>query len=425
VQCGDLSSVQAETAAKSILFENSNRLYQLNASLNDKPSSSYSLPMSVTRTKQAGNPSHDQLDTILQKFPDLEYVWMQWIDYTATLRVRIFPIAEFVRIARKQRRVGISLAVFWMLQDDTVLPEGSTTGQFYLEPDLSSLYQNASMKTSASSATIMNFWRSEGNEPIDGCPRSTLENIVQKLRTEHDVEALCGFEIEVIFLKPRRDAEGRITDYIAATENHSWSQMTSETRKTIPLLEQIHQTLASMGINLQQFHAESAPGQFEFILPPAKPLAAVDILYAARQVITAIADEHGLRATLHPRPFSSGAGSAAHAHISINKVERESSFLSGVLTHFPAIAAFTLSQDASYERVRSGIWAGSEWVAWGFQNREAPVRKIGAGHWEFKSVDGVANTYFAMAALLAGGYIGLSSGAELKVKECTGMFTKG
>jgi glutamine synthetase len=90
------------------------------------------------------------------------------------------------------------------------------------------------------------------------------------------------------------------------------------------------------------------------------------------------------------------------------------------LKNYTSIVAFTMSQDASYERVRSGIWSGSEWVAWGFQNREAPVRKIGPGHWEFKSIDGVANPYLAVAALLAGGLIGLEENSSLTVKECTG-----
>lgn len=34
--------------------------------------------MPVTRTEQAGSPSHDQLDTILQKFSDLEYIWVTY-----------------------------------------------------------------------------------------------------------------------------------------------------------------------------------------------------------------------------------------------------------------------------------------------------------------------------------------------------------
>ncbi|KAJ5153177.1 uncharacterized protein N7482_009655 [Penicillium canariense] len=362
----------------------------------------------------------DLLDAFLLTNPDIEYVWMQWIDYTATTRVRIFPLEEFVCIARKQRRIGVSLAVQWMLQDDTVTPEGSTTGQFYMEPDLSSLRRNGGLTTSAApSATVMSFWQSEESKPLASCPRTTLQSIVERLHSTHNVEVLCGVEIEVIFLKPITNQQtGQVTDYAPATTNHSWSQMTSDTRKMVPILEEVNRTLASIGIKLQQFHSESAPGQFEFILPPANPLAAIDTLFAARHVITAVVERHGLRATFHPRPFANGAGSAAHAHISITPPTREDAFLAGILSHYPAIVAFTMSQDASYERVRSGIWSGSEWVAWGFQNREAPVRKIGPGHWEIKTVDGVANSYLAMAALLAGGLIGLEENHSLAVKEC-------
>jgi glutamine synthetase len=374
--------------------------------------------LSATQVSRVSDP----LDAFLQTNPDIEYIWMQWIDYTATTRVRILPLREFIRIARKDRRIGITLAVQWMLQDDTLTPEGTTTGQFYMEPDLSSLYRNGSLAASAApSATVMSFWQSEEGKPLDGCPRTSLQNIVGTLHRQHSIDILCGFEIEVVFLKPIISQQtGKATGYVPATKNHSWSQMTADIRKMIPILDEINRVLASVDIHLQQFHAESAPGQFEFILPPVNPLAAIDTLIATRQVITAVAERHGLRATLHPRPFPNGAGSAAHAHVSITPPAREDAFLAGVLKHYPSIVAFTLSQDASYERVRSGIWSGSEWVAWGFQNREAPVRKIGPGHWEFKSVDGVANPYLAVAALLAGGLIGLEENLSLAMKECTG-----
>lgn len=409
-------------AAADILFHNSNRLYKLDL----KPESPLAVHDQSPAAKTSPVPSpSDPLDTFLQRYPGIQYVWMQWIDYTATIRVRILPVDEFTRIACKQRRIGVSLAVLWMLQDDTVAPEGSTTGQFYMEPDFSSLYLNGGMRPPAApSATVMSFWRSETNQPLDGCPRSTLQNIAKKLQEEHHVKVLCGFEIEVVFLRPIK-AQGaeKIIGYEPATTNHSWSQMTTDTRKMVPLLEEITQTLASMSIKVQQLHAESAPGQFEFILPPAAPLAAVDTLYAARQVITAVAERHGLRVTLHPRPFPDKAGTAAHAHISLSPPTREESFLAGILHRLPSIAAFTLSQETSYERVRSGVWSGSEWVAWGFQNREAPVRKIEPGHWEIKSVDGVANMYLAVAALLAAGYLGIKDDMPLTVKECTGKST--
>lgn len=413
VQHGDFNATQAKAAAADILFHNSNRLYKLGL----EPDFAHGAAVSKVQPSLPPDP----LDAFLLKNPDIECVWMQWLDYTATTRVRMIPIEEFVRIARKERRVGISQAACCMLQDDTVLSQGATTGQFYLEPDLNSLYRNGGLpSTAAPSASVMTFWRSEDGTTFEGCPRSTLQRIADKICIEHQIQLKLGFEIEVVFMEAVKDQHtGHVTEYNPATTNHSWSQMTSETRQLVPLLEEITRTLASMGIKLQQFHAESAPGQFEFVLPPEAPLAAVDSLLAARQVITAVAERHGLRATLHPRPVPGGVGSAAHAHISINPPTHEDAFLAGILDYYPSITAFLLSSEASYERVRSGIWAGSEWVTWGFQNREAPMRKIEPGHWEFKTLDGMANMYLAMAALLAGGNIGLDAKLALKVKECT------
>ncbi|KAJ5548900.1 hypothetical protein N7513_006134 [Penicillium frequentans] len=412
VQHGDYTVSQAKAAAADILFNNSNRLYklQLTAQYNAE-----STDQSLAVVGQKGAIASDALDAFLQANPKMEYIWMQWVDYTATVRVRMFPLQEFIRIARNQRRIGIAMAALSMLQNDVVIPEGSTTGQFYMQPDLSSIYLNGSMVTPAApSATVMTFWKTEDGQFLEGCPRGTLQNIVEKLHKQHNINVLCGFEVEVVFLKSEKER----TTCDPATTIHSWSQMTTQTRRMVPILEEITQTLVSMGIKLQQFHAESSAGQFEFVLPPLAPLAAVDTLIATRQVISAVADRHGLRATLHPRPYPDGAGTASHTHISINPPTKEDTFLAGMLNHFRSIVAFTLSQDASYERVRSGIWAGSEWVAWGFQNREAPIRKINPGHWEIKSMDGLANPYFAVAALLAGGYLGLEANAPLTVKEC-------
>ncbi|KAJ6114906.1 hypothetical protein N7486_000684 [Penicillium sp. IBT 16267x] len=412
VQHGDYSVSQAKAAAADILFHNSNRLYKLDLRPQYKTGS---IEQSLAVLSQTGPVASDPLNVFLQAHPQIEYIWMQWVDNTATVRVRIFPLQEFILIARNQRRIGIALAALCMLQNDVVLPEGSTTGQFYMQPDFSSIYLNGSMVAPAApSATVMTFWQSEDGEGLEGCPRGTLQAIVDKLHEKHNIDVLCGFEVEVVFLKSQEET----TPCGPATTIHSWSQMTTQTRRMVPILEEITQALVSMGIKLQQFHAESSPGQFEFILPPLAPLAAVDSLIATRQVISTVADRHGLRATLHPRPFPDGAGTASHTHISINPPTKEDTFLAGMLNHYCSIIAFTLSQDASYERVRSGIWAGSEWVAWGLQNREAPVRKISPGHWEIKSMDSLANPYFAVAALLAGGYLGLEANAPLTVKQC-------
>ncbi|KAL2860555.1 hypothetical protein BJX68DRAFT_225578 [Aspergillus pseudodeflectus] len=408
VRNGDFTIEQAKQAAVDVLFYNSSRLYDLNEQVN------YESSLSVVKSLPL-LPQTDMLQVFIRNNPDVKYIWMQFVDYTATVRLRMFPILEFVKIARRQRRIGICVAVLWMMQDDSVAG-GSTTGQFYMIPDLSSLRRNVGLDSK--SATVMTWWKTDDGEPLEECPRTTLQTITNKLRDEFDIKAVCGFEVEVVFLRPTTDPSTGEEDWCATTTNHSWSQMTRETRRMLPLLEEIAATLASIGIHLEQFHAESAPGQFEFILPPDSPVAAVDTLIKARQIITCVAEQHGLRATLHPRPYPSAAGTASHAHISISPPTKEASFLAGVLHHYQSIVAFTLSGDASYDRVKSGIWSGSEWVAWGTQNREAPIRKISPGHFEIKSLDGLANMYLAMSAFLAAGYAGVKEDRPLTAKDC-------
>ncbi|KAL4884759.1 hypothetical protein BJY04DRAFT_233038 [Aspergillus karnatakaensis] len=410
VENGDYTTEQAKQAAVDILFHNSNRLYDLN----EQSPSAYN-PISVVDSLSRV-PSSDLLEKFIRSNPDVKYIWMQFLDYTATVRLRMFPILEFAKIVRNQRRIGICVAVLWMMQDDTIAG-GSTTGQFYMLPDLSTLHPNVGIVSK--SATVMTWWKTEDGDPLEECPRTRLLSITDKLKSEFDIQATCGFEIEVVFLKPViSPTTGEEEDWAPSITNHSWSQMTRETRRMLPLVEEIVETLASADIFLEQFHSESSPGQFEFILPPDSPVAAVDTLIRARQIITYTAERHGLRATLHPRPYSFAAGTASHAHVSISPPTKEASFLAGVLHNYPSVVAFTLSGDASYDRVKSGIWAGSEWVAWGTQNREAPIRKISPGHWEIKSLDGLANMYLAMSAFLAAGYTGVREDRPLTIKDC-------
>jgi glutamine synthetase len=138
--------------------------------------------------------------------------------------------------------------------------------------------------------------------------------------------------------------------------------MTPEQWLQLPFLSEIVLALEEMGIEVQQFHAESGKGQYEFVLPPQPPLRAVDTLIQARQVIAQIASLHGLRATLHPKPFE-GATTAAHAHISLDPPEKHMQFfVGGVLQHLPAICAFTMPEEVSYGRIVDDSWTGGTWV---------------------------------------------------------------
>jgi glutamine synthetase len=168
-----------------------------------------------------------------------------------------------------------------------------------------------------------------------------------------------------------------------------------------------------MDIEVQQFHSESGLGQYEFVLAPQPPLAAIDSLLQARQVIAQIAALHDLRATLHAQPFP-GVGTAAHAHISLDTPANDMQFfVGGVLRHLPALCAFTMPQAESYERVKDDQWTGGSWIAWGTQNRETPLRRVNPGRWEVRCLDGFANMYFALSAIITAGSLGLKRNEEV------------
>jgi glutamine synthetase len=355
------------------------------------------------------------LDNFIKRNPGIKFVYIQWLDFMATMRVRILPIKEFTRIIREGQRIGISQGNTGTLQNDTLTPVVNTTGQIYVEPDLRSLRLTHS-KDPLKAATVLSYWRSSSGSPLPSCPRNNLESLISELQYKHATTLLLGFEIEVTFLsrstplnpfttQPPQDAFSPVTSI------HAWSTLTPTQWLQTPMLAEIATSLEEMDIDLQQFHAESGPGQYEFILAPAPPLLAIDTLVQTRQVIAQIAASHGLRATLHPKPFGEkGAGTAAHVHVSLHPPEREHEFfIDGVLRHLESLCAFSLPDEQSYGRVGDGLWTGGSWVAWGTQNRETPLRRVEEGRWEVRCVDGLANMYFVVAGVVAAGLLGLSS----------------
>ncbi|EXJ92470.1 hypothetical protein A1O3_01021 [Capronia epimyces CBS 606.96] len=368
-------------------------------------------------------------DTFLQTNPGVKYIWLQFLDYTGTLRNRMVTVQQF----RKQLSTGknpvITSALTRLLQDDNPATGCSATGQFHLAPDLSTLSLNKGIPSP--SATVQTWWMADteavpNTEHWDRCPRWLLQSQCDALKSEFNISMLMGFELEIIFMKPSfTEDKSDFVDFGPLHMVHSWSNMTYQQLDMLPMIEEIVENLAELDIHLPQFHSEAAPGQWEFPLPASEPVKAVDILFKAKDVIRNVAKNHGLKATCYPRPFGFTCGSANHAHFSINGpgniVDKyEAPFLAGILDHLPALLAFALPLEESYERVRSGIWAGGEYVCWGTQNKEVPLRKCGPGHFELKTIDGVGNSYLSMAALLAAGLHGIRQDLKLEQKDCIG-----
>lgn len=355
----------------------------------------------------------------------VDFVWVLFTTYIGTNLVRIVPVAEFKRLLERNQGISVPRSVLYLLPHDGFANGGAPTGAFFLQPDVRFLI---TPYLDSNKALAMSTWTDKENVPMAECARSKLDSLTQLVEEKSSCSVLVGFELEFCLLREKKTLPNGQVEYEKVNTNHSWCTIPREDEPLLALLEEAALALQSVGIRLQQFHAELGPAQWEFILPPDSPLKAVDALVLARQVVMKIATRHGYRATLHPRLSPQAIGTGAHVHVSLNpnpssnsekeELPKVESFFAGLIDNFTSIAAFTLSQEISYDRVQGGIGSGGDYVCWGWENKEAILRRISSTRFEVKMMDGLANPYLGLCALLAAGLDGLFRGSALRAGPC-------
>lgn len=176
---------------------------------------------------------------------------------------------------------------------------------------------------------------------------------------------------------------------------------------------------------------EDANGQFEQNFRYADPLVTADRVIVFRYMVHTLATDAGMAATFMPKPFRHLTGNGLHFHTSIwdpdgvkelfldRNDERglglsplSYSYIGGLLEHAPAMTAITCPTVNSYKRL--GAAAPSSGAAWspayatyGGNDRTQMLRVPDAGRVENRCVDGSANPYLALTALLAAGMDGM------------------
>ncbi|OAA35794.1 developmental protein FluG [Metarhizium rileyi] len=412
VQKGDVSWKQATIMVQDMLFNTSNKIYNLGLTPSHRVPGNIPSPTTLAIGLEA-----QQLVAYLSNVKKPHFIRFCWMDYTATPKMRVIPSRQVLSVltANQPLMATVTKACLGQLQNDTLISGVGAAGEYRLVPDLASLRHGPR----DGHITMMCDFQERDGSLVDLCPRTILNKAMELARLQ-DIELLFGFEIELVLLPVA--VNGKYSAY--KNDGHAWSTVGAMDQEIVgKLLETAVQQLDDAGVYVEMLHAESAPGQFEIVLPKATPMEAVETLIFARQVLSCCASAHGYRMTLHPKPIPNSCGTAAHVHISITSDDSNTalyeSFYAGILSHLRAICAFTCSNMVSYERVRDGCWAGGTWVTWGTQNREAPLRKIQNSHWELKCVDGLSNPYLAMAAVISAGLDGVQEKKELAWKDCT------
>jgi glutamine synthetase len=256
-----------------------------------------------------------------------------------------------------------------------------------------------------------------------GCPRTRLQRMVRAY-LDRGLSIRAGFEPELMLFKPTGDGEYVTSDTdgmftVAGMDRH------------YALWQQVMETLAAMGVQLEQLGKEYGPGQYEATTIYAEPFKAVDDYLTFKEVVRSLARQVGWIASFMPKPYAHLPGCGLHVHLSLWDAagERDLSigeqedeplsplgrhFLGGLLAHAAAITAVGAPIVNSYKRLLPGSWSPAH-VCWGVGSRAALVRIPGMGqrrHLEFRSGDNACNPTMLLTALLAAGLDGIQHQIE-------------
>ncbi|KAL1914320.1 uncharacterized protein VTP21DRAFT_9013 [Calcarisporiella thermophila] len=406
ISSGELTESEAFDVAQDILFNNANRLYNLGWHANVVPPNP---PQFL---------SEEMKLQLIRK--GVEHIRLMWVDTSNIARCRIIPIEKFFSKVH-QRGVGITDGLMGLTAISDTVFAGSAVGEIQYVPDLGSLRQ---LPYHPAHAAAIGDMLNRSGVPYERCPRDFLKRMLAKLRNAHGLSLKTGFETEFILYTIEND-ELKPLDYTV------YSEVASMRGKSGAIVDRIVNALQQQGIAVEQFHSESASGQFEIATKYDECLKAVDELVFTRQTIYAVAENNGVKATLLPKLSPLQAGSASHVHLSIWKSELNvfpskidshgistlgKSFMAGILKHLPALMAITMPSVNSYKRVLPKSWCGI-YSIWGIENREAPLRVVSPGgqisNLEIKSMDGTANPYLALGAIVAAGLDGIENSLHL------------
>jgi glutamine synthetase len=238
----------------------------------------------------------------------------------------------------------------------------------------------------------------------------------------------AAFENE-FYLAYRRD-----DGYVPVDRSLCFSAIGMES--TEPVIQDVIAALTDQGLTVELSHPELGWGKQELSIRHAPAMQAADNQITYRQTVRGVAAQHGMVATLAPKPWADQAGSGSHLHWSIWNSDHTTNRLSdpgaaaglselgrhaigGVLRHLPGLLGLTTPSTNSFRRLQPHYWS-SAYTAWGIENREAAVRvpsrywddEAGSTNLELKASDNSANPYIALGGLIAAALDGIQRGLD-------------
>lgn len=348
----------------------------------------------------------------IAKKKGIKYFQVSFIDLFGVMRAKLVPAPA---IAGMQKD-GAGFAGFAAWLDMT--PADS---DMFAVPDPDSLIQLPWKPEVAWLAADLYM----NGEEVAHAPRNTLKRVLKSAEAQ-GYYMKHGVECEYFLTTP----DGSEISDAADTQEKPCYDISALMRR-YDVISEVCDAMLSLGWGPYQNDHEDANGQFEMNWDYDHALRTADKQSFFKYMVKSIAENHGLRATFMPKPFTHLTGNGCHMHISVwdksgkknlfhdKKGELGISgvgyhFLGGMLDHAQALCAITNPTVNSYKRINAPrTTSGATWspssITYGGNNRTHMIRIPDDDRFELRLADGAANPYLMPAAVMAAGLDGIAN----------------
>ena len=346
------------------------------------------------------------------KTKGLQYFLISFVDLFGGLRAKLVP----VRAIKAMQKDGAGFAGFATWLDMTpadpdmfALPDPNSLIQLPWKPEVGWL--------------AADLWM-DGKE-VEASPRVVLKRQISKAqKTGYYMKT--GVECEYFLINPEGTA---ISDPNDIQSKPCYDQQALMRR--FPVISEICDCMIKLNWGPYQNDHEDANGQFEMNWDYSDALTTADRHVFFKFMVKTLAENHGIRATFMPKPFSNLTGNGCHTHVSLwdkagkknlflNKTNELGlsklayNFLGGIMHNAEALCAIFNPTVNSYKRIDAPqTLSGATWspnaVTYSGNNRTHMIRVPDSGRFELRLMDGSTNPYLSQAAVLAAGLDGIKN----------------
>jgi glutamine synthetase len=355
---------------------------------------------------------------------DLELVRFLYADHGGVIRGKACT-RQFLA-DRIDSGIGHSVAMMAMSMLDTLptVDGMGPVGEIRLRPDPATLVP---LPYAPGAGAMLADQVLPDGTPWDACARTFLKQAIAALAAEGYAMS-AAFEPEFTLGRRVADPSTGLDRLEPVDDSLVYSATGFHTAHDYVI--DLVAALRAQDMEVEHYYPELGHGQQEVVIRHAPAMRAADNHVLYRETVRAVAMRHGLWASLAPKPILDQAGNGTHLHVSLSELDTGRAvfadpagryglsragyhFIGGLLVHLPAIVALSCASVNSYRRLLPQHWS-SAYIAYGMDNREAPVRicsPLGgdpdAINLELKPSDATGNPYLALGALIYAGLDGL------------------